>query len=57
MYERKLKAYETVEYWDQEIINVLQVKFPTCLTDLEIEDGMLPLNLTGRESIKIEKAV
>ena len=43
-----MATYETAEYWDQEIINVLQVKFPTCLTDLEIEDGMLPLNLNGR---------
>ena len=52
MYERKLKAYETVEYWDQEIINVLQVKFPTGLTDLEIEEGMLPLDLIGRLAFK-----
>ena len=27
---------------------MLQVKFPTGLTDLEIEEGMLPLTLTGR---------
>ena len=27
---------------------MLQVKFPTELIDLEIEDGMIPLDLTGR---------
>ena len=48
MYEHELEAYETAEHWNQEIINVLQVKFPTGLTDLEIEDGMLPLDLTRR---------
>ena len=42
--ETKMIAYETVEHWDQEIIKVLQIKFPTGLTDLEIEDGMLPLS-------------
>ena len=51
-------AYETVEHWDQEIIKVLQIKFPTGLTDLEIEDGMLPLSLTGRIAFDhIEKKV
>jgi len=43
-----LEAYETAEHCDQEIINVLQLKFPNGLADLEIEDGMLPLDLTGR---------
>jgi len=58
IYERKLEAYETAEHWDQEIINVLQLKFPTGLTDLEIEEGMLPLDLTGRLAFKrIERKV
>ena len=51
-------AYETVEHRDQEIIKVLQIKFPTGMTDLEIEDGMLPLSLTGRIAFDhIEKKV
>jgi len=45
MYGSKLETYEIIEHCDQEIINVLQVKFPTGLTDLEIEEGMLPLGL------------
>jgi len=44
IYERKLEAYETAEHWDQEVVNVLQIKFRTGLTDLEIEEGMLPLD-------------
>jgi len=50
--ENKMNAYETIEHWDQEITNVLQVKFPTGLTDLRIEEGMLPLNLTNRMAFK-----
>ena len=46
IFERQFNAYKTAEHWDQEMINVLQVKFPTGLTDLEIEEGMLPLDLT-----------
>ena len=52
MYERKLEAYETAKHWDQEVVNKLQVKFPTGLTDFEIEDRMLPLDLTGRLAFK-----
>ena len=53
IYEREFDAYETVEHSDQEIINVLQVKFPTVLTDLKIEEGMLPLTLTGRSAFEL----
>ena len=58
IFEMQYDAYETAEHWDQEIINVLQVKFPTGLTDLEIEEGMLPLTLNGRLAIEhIERKV
>ena len=58
IFEKQFDAYETVEHWDQEIINVLQVQFPTGLTDLEIEEGMLPLTLTGRSAFEhIERKV
>jgi len=50
--EKQYDAYETAGHRDKEIINVLQVKFPTGLTDLEFEEGMLPLTLTGRLSIE-----
>ena len=58
IFGKQYDAYETAEHWDQEIINVLQVKFPPGLTDLEIEEGMLPLTLTGWLAIEhIERKV
>lgn len=48
----ELTTYETAEHWGQEVINVPQVNFSNGLTDLVIEKGMLPMNLTGRLAFK-----
>ena len=47
LYEHKMGIYETAEYWDLEVIRMVRTKFPNGLTDMELEDGILPLNLPG----------
>ena len=51
-YDIATSFYVTSVFWNSEILSLLDRKFPSALSGLEVQPGVLPSSLTARDAIE-----